>query len=468
MAFSLKKKWLLVVALVVIVGWIGVRSLTAPEPVDTRFNGAYEFTNGRLGYVAPRDSESLRYREISGATRALWPTGDATFESGPGWSDREPVDVTINFHLDESGNTPSGFSWSTSDGEAREATRINLPEIFTTFPSGELSLRGKLVLPLGEAPFPVVVFVHGSENYSAVDNYALPYLFASHGIAALVFDKRGTGESTGKYNQNFYLLSDDVVAAFFNDTATTEIYTDNIHLAGYSQGGWIAPLAATKTEGIKSLLINYGPMVPITGEDRWGYVLALRQNGFGEEAIAKVDAINEVISAIADDGENRWKDLGVMLSEAEDEAWFDAIKDSDCMVGFLASTRLPLFIIRVMAWWITRGDVPFVDRRYDPVPTVASLDIPSLWLFGEDDSSMPTQWSVNELEELRRQGRPVEYEIYPLAEHGILLMEETDSGDRRPTAYAPGYFKRQIDWLRLQSGLGSIESVAVGFSAASW
>jgi pimeloyl-ACP methyl ester carboxylesterase len=209
-------------------------------------------------------------------------------------------------------------------------------------------------------------------------------------------------------------------------------------------------------------------MVPITGEDRWGYVLALRQNGFGEEAIAKVDAINEVISAIADDGENRWKDLGVMLSEAEDEAWFDAIKDSDCMVGFLASTRLPLFIIRVMAWWITRGDVPFVDRRYDPVPTVASLDIPSLWLFGEDDSSMPTQWSVNELEELRRQGRPVEYEIYPLAEHGILLMEETDSGDRRPTAYAPGYFKRQIDWLRLQSGLGSIESVAVGFSAASW
>ena len=29
-------------------------------------------------------------------------------------------------------------------------------------------------------------------------------------------------------------------------------------------------LAASKTDGIRSLLINYGPMVPITEEDRWG------------------------------------------------------------------------------------------------------------------------------------------------------------------------------------------------------
>jgi pimeloyl-ACP methyl ester carboxylesterase len=465
MASSLNKKWLFTVALMMIAGWVGYRYLTRSKPVDTRFNGAYRFADGRLGFVSPRDFESLRYREMSGTSRTLWPTGDATFESGPGWSGREPVEVTVDFDLDDSEDSPTGFSWITSEGEAQKATKIALPEIFTTFPSGELSLRGKLVLPLGKAPFPVVVLVHGSEKYSAVDGYFLPYLFASHGIATLVFDKRGTGGSTGKYNQNFYALSDDVVAAVDWLRQRPEIDTANIHLAGYSQGGWIAPLAATKTGAIKSLLINYGPMVPITGEDRWGYVLALQEKGFDDDAIAKVDQINDVVSAIMDDGENRWSELAKKLDAAEGEAWFEAIAGSDSIVGYLAGTKIPLWAMRILVWWISRGDIPFVDRRYDPVPTVASLDIPSLWLFGEDDSSMPTAWSIDELEVLQREGRPVELKIFPLAEHGILLMKETDSGERQPMGYAPGYFKTQVDWLRQQSGLASTGSVAVSFSA---
>ena len=88
----------------------------------------------------------------------------------------------------------------------------------------------------------------------------------------------GRAESEGDYNQNFHLLSDDVAAAVEWLAKSTEIDSDSIHLAGYSQGGWIAPLAATKTQ-VSSLLINYGPMVPITGEDRWGYVYALEQAG---------------------------------------------------------------------------------------------------------------------------------------------------------------------------------------------
>jgi hypothetical protein len=297
-----------------------------------------------------------------------------------------------------------------------------------------------------------VVLVHGSGKDSAVDTYYMAYLFASHGIAALAYDKRGTGGSTGKYNQNFHLLSDDTVAAVEWLRGRSEIDPREIHLAGYSQGGWIAPLAASKIPGIRSLLINYGPMVPITEEDRWGYRYVLYEKGFGDDAVAKVDRINEVLGAIFDSGEDRWRELAEMLEEARGQDWFEATAGSDSMVGFVAGTKMPLWVARLYAWWLTRGDPDFVDRLYDPVPTVSALNMPSLWIFGGQDSSMPSGDSIDILRELQQEGRPIEMEIFPDAEHGILLFEGEDSLDRRYLGYAPGYLDLQVRWIRRQSG----------------
>lgn len=443
-------KGCLVVIGVIAVGigiWLFV---TRDKPVDTRFSGAYRFDDGRLVFVTPRDSESARYRLMSGESAALRPASDLVFEAGPGWAEPQPVEVTVTFDAVDTG-PPAGLSWRTSAGEWR-AERLPLTEVFGSFQSGELALRAKLVLPEGEGRFPAVVFVHGSGADSAVDTYYNPYKMAAHGIAGLAFDKRGTGGSEGDYNQNFHLLSDDVAAAVDWLRTRPEIDPDNIHLAGYSQGGWIAPLAATKSK-VTSLLINYGPMVPITGEDRWGYVYALQQAGFGEEAVREVDVVSEIAGRIMDHGEDRWSDLERALEEIEDAEWIDAVKGSDSMVGFLTQTRLPMWAVRLYAWWMTRGDEPFVDRLYDPVPTLAALDVPSLWIFGGEDSSMPTQWSIDELETLQAAGRPIEIEIFSEAEHGILLFEEGDDGERSYLGYAPGYLQLQVDWIRRLSGL---------------
>ena len=211
-------------------------------------------------------------------------------------------------------------------------------------------------------------------------------------------------------------------------------------------------MAASKINGIRSLLINYGPMVPITEEDRWGYRYALYEKGFGEDAVAKVDRINEVMGAIFDSGENRWSELAEMLEEAEDQDWFEAIAGSDSLVGFVAGTKMPLWVVRLYHWWMTRGNADFVDRLYDPVPTVVlQLDTPSLWIFGGEDSSMPSGDSIDILRDLQQQGRPIEVEIFPDAEHGILLFEGEDSFDRKYLGYAPGYLDLQVRWIRQQS-----------------
>ena len=279
---KIRKRWIVLVALLSGIGaWF---VLKGDDSFDTRFNGAYRLADGRLVLIAPRDGDTLRYRLMSGESATLRPAGDLGFEAGAGWSAAEPVEVTATFDSADVG-PPSGLRWEDSHGEQR-AERLPLPEVIDHFRSGDLSLRVKLVLPEGDGPFPAVVFVHGSGAESAVDTYYNPYMMAAHGIAGIAYDKRGTGESEGEYNQNFYLLSDDTAAAVDWLRSQPEIDPDNIHLAGYSQGGWIAPLAATKRE-VKSLLINYGPMVPITGEDRWGYVYALEQAGFGEARSAR-------------------------------------------------------------------------------------------------------------------------------------------------------------------------------------
>jgi alpha-beta hydrolase superfamily lysophospholipase len=349
---------------------------------------------------------------------------------------------------------PLGLSWQKGDAPPRHAARVKLTEEIFTFRSGALALRGKLVRPEGKAPLAAVVLVHGSEADSAVDYYFEPYMYAANGFASLVFDKRGTGKSEGEYIQNFSVLADDVRAAVRWLREQPGIDPAQVHLAGFSQGGWIAPLAAFRDGGIRSLIIGYGPMVPVTGEDRWGYVDALRTKGFGDDAIAGADRMDAVIGDILDRNRNRWSELGTMLDAARSEPWFEAVKGSDSILGMVTGTKMPLWMLRVEAWWRLgrHHDIPFIDRLYNPVPTVAALSTPSLWIYGGKDSSMPTQWSVDELKALQARGKPIEYVIYPQAEHGILHVVVDGKGEQQLTGYEPGYFQQQIDWLKQHGG----------------
>jgi uncharacterized protein len=442
----MKKKLLLGIAALALVAGLAAYLVNRSDPADTRFTGAYLLPDGKV----------LRYRMMNGESGVLWPTANAEFEGGPGWAEREPVVNHVKF--DSTGDARKGFDWRRADDKIVHARRLDLPERIAKFPSGELSLRGKVVLPdsskWGPGPFPAVVIVHGSEADSAVDYYSEPYIYAANGFASLVFDKRGTGESQGKYLQNFHVLSDDVVAAVQWLRAQPGIDGDRIHLAGFSQGGWIAPLAALKDGNIRSVLVGYGVMVPVTGEDRWGYFYALQQKGFGADAVASADRINAVIGDIMDRQQNRWSDLGTMLDAARSQPWFAGVRGSDSALGVITDSKLPLWTMRVYLWWRmgSQGGTPFIDRLYDPVTTMHKLQTPSFWILGGADSSAPTPWTLRELEKLQAEGRPVQYRVFPEADHGILKFVQQQGGERRYTGLEPDYYPAQIAWLREHSG----------------
>jgi dienelactone hydrolase len=441
------KKIVLGIAALGVIGGIVAYVLTRPEPADTRFSGAYALEDGTQIFVSPREGKVLRYRLMNGESGALWPTGEGEFEGGAGWSEREPVVNRMKFAR---GDGHSGFDWRRGENGEVHARWIDLPERIAKFPSGDLSLRGKLVLPEGTGPFPAVVIVHGSEDFSAVDYYSEPYMYAANGFAALAFDKRGTGESEGKYLQNFHVLSDDVVAAVRWLRTQPGIDGNRIHLAGFSQGGWIAPLAALKDGNIRSVLVGYGVMVPVTGEDRWGYYYALQQKGLGDDAVAAADRINAVIEDIIDRHQNRWSELGALLDDARSQPWYEGVRGSDSILGRIAGSKMPLWGWRMYAWWRDRsaGGTPFIDRQYDPVPTLQKLSTPSLWMLGGEDSSAPTPWTLRELEKLEAEGRPVRHHVFPAADHGIMRFVKEANGERRYLGLEPDYYPMQIAWLR--------------------
>src|SRR3546814_20786511 len=68
-------------------------------------------------------------------------------------------------------------------------------------------------MPKGAGSVPIAVEVHGSERDSAIDYNYMQYLLPAQGVGVFVYDKRGTGRSTGSYTQDFHLLAGDARAA---------------------------------------------------------------------------------------------------------------------------------------------------------------------------------------------------------------------------------------------------------------
>jgi pimeloyl-ACP methyl ester carboxylesterase len=59
----------------------------------------------------------------------------------------------------------------------------------------------------------------------------------------------------------------------------------------------------------------------------------------------------------------------------------------------------------------------------DPIDSLRQLTIPSLWLYGERDVSVPVGMSIERLEPLTASGKPFKYLVYPGSGHELPFRE---------------------------------------------
>ena len=305
------------------------------------------------------------------------------------------------------------------------------------FASGAVTLAGTLVLPGGPEKYPAVVLFHGSGPQER--DISTARWFASQGIAALAYDKRGVGESTGDFRSvPFMQLCDDGLAAIDYLKSRKEIDSKRIGVWGLSQGGWLGPLAASRSANVAFVIAVSGPGVSPGEQMIVYYANELRAQGVPESDVREASAVRRDIWNYMSNG----KEYGKVMAElqgAQTKEWFSKAKaqQDDSFRSLPAPAELSKQSAHSMQWFKH-------EAVYDPVPALRALRVPALFLFGDQDQLIPVKESVAVIREVLAQDSHHDFAIreFPNDDHGMRRVVGDSSGE-----IDPEYLKTMKEWL---------------------
>lgn len=349
-----------------------------------------EFTSGGLTFFSP----TLMLTDFdSGALRSLYPTSDAGFLVGVLRDVGAPFDGRVEFVRDAQGKV-SGLNWWENlqgDAPVEFAKWVDYTiEEHVEFTSQDgTKLAGRLSLPNSHVPVPAFMGLHGSEQGTR-DNFGakvMAHYMISRGFAILNYDKRGVGDSEGLYQEaaspaNLQRHANDAIAGVEYLAARPEIDAKRIGLIGFSQAGWVIPLAASQSKTISHIVILSGPVESTFQED--------------------------VFSSYTNDGDT--------ATNYEDAKITQQLRD-------------------------------LKPGGFDPIPIIAELNQPGLWLWGSVDKSVPVTFSAENLQALIDSGKNnFSYEIFLNGDHNL---NESPHGLFNEIPYSPRvlFYSVLAEWL---------------------
>lgn len=294
------------------------------------------------------------------------------------------------------------------------------------FTSHGLQLVGDLYLPKTEGPHPALVFTHGSGG-SGRDNRrhrTEAEHYARHGIASLVFDKRGYGDSEGDWQTaTFEDLADDALAAVAYLKSRPEIDPQRIGLRGASQAGWILPIAAARSSGVAQLILISPAGVTPYQQIVYDVRTDLEDAGY---APAEVERALVLLRSGLDyaRGERTWQAHAALLEGAAGEPWLDIASGPP-----------------VPDHWLWDWVRPLAD--FDAVPLLADIRTPVLVILGEADRVCPSQVAGYRMAEALGSRQDSRYRIryFPGASHDLEVVAE--NGEEVLTG---GYLDTIVQW----------------------
>ncbi len=311
-----------------------------------------------------------------------------------------------------------------------------------TFTSNGVCLSGVLVRPFGRGPFPAVVMVHGSgpATHAEMGSRIYANAFLRKGLAVLVYDKRGSGKSTGDLRLATYGdLVGDVVAAVRFLGVQNDVLHDKIGLFGRSEGGgWVAPLAAAKLSHVAFFIDGVGPAVTPVEQGVYAIAVALRNHGYGAQDIREAQVLRRAIWAYYRRGaiDSAWAvgasrdSLRLAIVRAQAKAWYKATED------------MPVFL---PAYDRRRYAVLAFNSFFDPVPALVQLDCPILAVLAQEDERVPTQATIAVLKRLgREQQKDITIRVYPSVGHTFMTWRAL------PPPFPRGYLNLLGDWAKGQ------------------
>lgn len=251
------------------------------------------------------------------------------------------------------------------------------------FTNADVSLTGVLFKPKkSNKPVPYVILVHrsGWEDRATPWYHSLAYILASKGIGVLLYDKRGTGKSTGNFSQaDFNDLAEDAASAFNYLKTRNDLNYAKIGFLGASQGGWIVPLAADKVSNCGFAILVVGPAVSLYEQDINRVQYTLAEEKYSKESInSALHYSGLFFKYIQSNTAEDWEVLKKYASEIKGEKWIDYLDIPQSQTG------------DDVLWWR--------KNKYDPQEALSKIKCPVLSIFGEKDVLVPPAENKNKME----------------------------------------------------------------------
>ena len=204
-----------------------------------------------------------------------------------------------------------------------------------------------------------------------------------------------------------------------------------IGLHGTSQGGWVAPLAASRSNAIHFLILVSGPSVSPEDSELFSVQANMRSEGYDEPAITAALALAKLKFQFARTGEG-WEEYSTAAEKVKGEKWFPLV-------------RAPL----------RRDNSSFTAWRlinsYDPTPALQKIRCPVLAIYGGADTTFDVPDTVARMSAAlaKTSAQPpagTVFKVFADATHDIYVWSKPGEPFRWP-AFAEGYLDLTFSWL---------------------
>lgn len=462
MGISSSKGFSFIVNLSLILSAAGAPTF-AQKPLDDKLDpraydsylGAYQLRSGKLIIIGRSQRRLFCYEPDTGLTRGLdrgpGPQSELTWFAGPSLLVFSPVEFQIIFTKNNR-DEATGLTVRRPASPDQQAKKIGLyREERVSFRSGAETLAGTLLVPSTKGLHPAAVFVHGSGEQSrngfvSIIRFAADH-FARHGIAALIYDKQGVGESTGHWEtETLDDLAADALAAHRFLLSYKDINSKQVGLWGGSQAAWIMPKVAARSQDVAFIISvsGAGGGISVGEQVLYNLEIDLGNAGFSQEEIGEWKQAYKLLYDLVRVGEG-----------ADTRQLEDTVRKLQRNPKLTDALRKEWFLARPdpKIDWKKRDQWFFLyDPNFDAVPLWKQYGGPVLGVFGELDGLEPVREVVPLFARALASRKNTDFTVavFPKGHHILMEMESDGPNDNElPNLkrYVPGYFDTMTDWL---------------------
>jgi dienelactone hydrolase len=301
-----------------------------------------------------------------------------------------------------------------------------------TFRNGNVVLAGSLYVPSTPGRHPAIVFLQGSgpEIRWGANRFWADY-FARRGVAALIYDKRGSGKSSGNWRtSNFNDLAGDALAGIALLRSRPDIDSAQIGIHGHSQGATIAPLIAARSGSVAFVVAVSGSGVPMWKSEIYSLHHAMTAARIHGAALRHADAAITRVIDYARTG-TRWEKVAAAQASWPKESWHDALS-----------------VPKNSYFW------PFFKKiaNFDSAVSWRRVRVPVLIVQAGDDEHIPVEASTRAMRGALTAANNPDYTIVvmPGAPHTFVVHPQAVPRFRWPFIY-PGFADLLGAWVRYRT-----------------